>query len=82
MSSTLQYKEGDDIQFICGSDSFSRKVRKIYFWPTVEAMLAEVPIAKVMPGLLTVEQVKNRYASYPRYLEKIEAKGILGFELS
>lgn len=75
-------EEGDEIRFICGQDSFSKKVRKIYYWPTIEAMLAEMPVAKMMPGLVTVEEVRKRYATYPGYLEKIAEKGIQGFELA
>lgn len=74
-------EEGDEIHFICGQDSFSKKVRKIYYWPTIKAMLAEVPIEKMMPGLVTVEEAKKRYATYPDYLDKIAEKGIQGFEL-
>lgn len=74
-------EQGDEIMFTCGEDHFTKKVSKTYHWPTVEAMLIEVPLDKVMPGLLTVEEAKNRYSTYPGYMEKIEKGGILGFEL-
>ena len=73
---------GDEIKFKCGGDIFEKKVIKKYHWPTIEAMLAEVPLKRVMPELDTIEQAKARYASYPNYTEKIEKYGILGFELA
>jgi len=74
-------EQGDEIMFTCGEDSFTKKISKKYHWQTVEAMVAEVPLNKIMPGLLTVEDAKNRYSTYPGYIEKIEKGGILGFEL-
>lgn len=74
-------KAGDEIIFKCGDDSFSKKVAKVYHWPSIEAMLAEVPLKNVMPDLDTIEQVRARYASYPNYSEKINTFGLLGFEL-
>ena len=74
-------EEGDEIVFTCGADSFTKKVGKTYQWPTVEVMLADVPLEHVMPGLRTVEEAKSRYAAYPGYLERIQQGGILGFEL-
>jgi ASC-1-like (ASCH) protein len=75
-------KVGDVLTFSCGEDSFSKTVAKIYHWPTIEEMLAEVPLKKVMPEVNTIEEVRARYASYPRYEEKITEFGILGFELN
>ena len=73
---------GDELQFSCGGDTFSKKVIKKFHWPSVEAMLAEIPLKQAFPDLDTVEQVKTRYANYPAYEEKIKQFGIIGFELS
>ncbi len=54
---------GDEITFACGDDTFTKKVAKVYLWPTIE-------------------QVRERYASYPDYAEKLKEFGIIGFELS
>lgn len=75
-------KEGDEIMFKCGdAQPFTKKVTKIYRWPTVETMFSEVSLEEVMPGLLTIEEAKNRYATYRGYTERIEKGGILGFRL-
>jgi ASC-1-like (ASCH) protein len=56
-------KAGDELTFSCGSDTFTKKVVQAYHWPSLEVMLAEVPLGRVMPDLTTIEQVKERYAS-------------------
>jgi ASC-1-like (ASCH) protein len=74
-------KVGDEVRFVCGSASFTKKVAKVYRWPSVEAMLKEVPLKRVMPDLKTTEQVRARYASYPDYDSKLKQYGLIGFEL-
>lgn len=72
---------GDEITLACGSDTLTKRVVKKYHWPSIEAMLAEVPLKHVMPDLSTPDQVKARYATYPGYDTKIPELGIVGFEL-
>ena len=73
---------GDELQFSCGGDTFSKKVIKKFHWPNIEAMLAEVPLKSAFPDLDTPEEVKARYAGYLGYEEKIKQFGIIGFELA
>lgn len=73
---------GDELQFSCGGDTFSKKVIKKFHWPGIEAMLAEIPLKKAFPDLDSIEQVQVRYAGYPGYEEKIKSFGIIGFELT
>ena len=73
---------GDELQFSCGGDTFSKKVIKKFHWPGIEAMLAEIPLKRAFPDLDTPEQVQARYAGYPGYAEKIPKFGIAGFELA
>ena len=74
-------KVGDEITFVCGGDRFTKKVVKRYDWLSIEAMLAEVPLTRVMPDLTTPAQATERYYSYPEYKQKIAAFGLVGFEL-
>ena len=74
-------KIGDEITFSCGGDTFVKKVTKVYLWPSIDAMLEEILLKKIMPDLDTVEQAKARYATYPNYDEKIKEHGLVGFEL-
>jgi ASC-1-like (ASCH) protein len=78
----LAIKAGDTVTFVCGSDSFTKTVARVYHWPSAEAMLHEVELKRVMPDLITIEQVNARYASYPGYPELIAKVGLLGFELN
>lgn len=73
---------GDAIMFSCGSDVFTKKVVRKYHWLTIEEMLEDVPLFKVMPDLTSIEQVRDRYNSYPSYDVKLKKYGILGLELS
>ena len=44
---------GGEIKFVCGNDVFSKKILRKYHWSTIEDMLTEVPIKKVMPTTTT-----------------------------
>ncbi|TSC69468.1 MAG: hypothetical protein G01um101456_149 [Parcubacteria group bacterium Gr01-1014_56] len=73
--------EGDNLEFVCGDDTFTKKVLKKYYWPSIDAMLAEIPFKKIMPRIESVEEMKKIYASYPNYDKEIPQFGLLGFEL-
>jgi ASC-1-like (ASCH) protein len=73
---------GDEIKFICGSDSFVRKISKRHQWPSIDAMVEDVSFKKIMPSVDSVAAMKKVYASYPGYIEKIQKDGILGFEFT
>lgn len=71
---------GYTLEFVCAGERFTKQVAKIYHWPSVEAM-ASKKLKEVVPWLETPEQAKKLIYSFPRYKEKIEAHGLLGFEL-
>ncbi|MBM3271782.1 hypothetical protein FJY94_00625 [Candidatus Kaiserbacteria bacterium] len=75
-------EEGDVITCTCGQDSFSKRIVRKWHWRTIEAMLAEVPLQRIMPDVHSLEQARARYATYPGYPEKIATYGIVGFELA
>ncbi|MCR4274920.1 MAG: hypothetical protein NUW02_02625 [Candidatus Campbellbacteria bacterium] len=74
-------KVGDELIFVCGKNRFSKKVTKIYHWPSVDGMVKEIPFKKVMPSISSIEEMKKIYNSYPNYTEKIKEFGLLGFVL-
>jgi ASC-1-like (ASCH) protein len=78
----LSVKEGDELVFRCGDDSFVKRVGRVYRWPSIEAMAEEVPLADVIPSAASMEETRARYASYPGYGEKIRKDGLLGFRLA
>lgn len=81
---TVRYQPievGDTLVFVCGDERFEKKVTKKYHWPSIDAMVAEIPFNKIMPDVASIEEMKKAYASYPDYEEKIAEFGLLGFEL-
>jgi ASC-1-like (ASCH) protein len=83
-AATVKYRPievGDTLTFACGKDRFAKTITKRYHWPSIDAMVGEVPFQKIMPSVASVEDMKKVYASYPGYEEKIAEHGLLGFEL-
>lgn len=81
---TIKYqpiKAGDTLTFVCGGEHCVKKISKRFHWPSVDAMLGEVDLKKIMPSVESVEEMKKAYASYPGYEQKIKEHGLLGFEL-
>ena len=84
-AATVKYRPivvGDEIKFVCGDDSFVKMISNVYHWPSVDAMVKEIPFKKVMPSGESVAELKKAYASYPGYEEKIKEFGLLGFEFA
>lgn len=84
-AATVKYRpiaKGDRLIFACGSERIEKAIRDVRHFDTVEAMLENLPLEKIMPDVTSIEDVKKRYASYPDYEEKIREEGILAFELS
>ena len=73
---------GDTLTFACGKDKFQKVITKVYHWPSIDAMVKEVPFKKIMPSINSIEDMKKSYASYPGYAEKIREHGLLGFVLT
>lgn len=74
-------QEGDKLKFVCGNQSVTKKVKKLYRWKSVKAAFKEVPLKRVMPEISTMEEAYAKYHSFPGYEEKIKKFGLLGFEL-
>lgn len=83
-AATVKYEpiqEGDFILFVCGEESFTKRVAKKYHFKTVEEMVKLIPLEKIMPDISSIVDMKKRYASYPGYEEKIKEHGLFAFEL-
>ena len=83
-AATVKYQPvaaGDTLTFVCGQERLVKRVARRYHWPSVDAMVREIDLKKVMPAVSSVEEMKRIYASYPGYTEKIREHGLLGFEL-
>lgn len=83
-AATVKYqgiREGDTLTFSCAGERFSKKVMRVYRWPSIDAMASEVAFRKVMPRAASVEAMKAAYASYPGYEGKLREYGLIGFAL-
>lgn len=84
-AATAKYQNlapGDTFTFVCGEERFTKEIREVFRWPSVEAMAKDVPFASVMPNAASLAEVKKTYASYPGYEAKIRAHGLIGFTFS
>jgi ASC-1-like (ASCH) protein len=73
---------GDEIVFACGKERLAKRVKRVYRWRSIAAMLREVPLARIMPGIKSVGEARKVYASYPGYTEKLRKHGLVGWELT
>lgn len=84
-AATTRYKPikaGDNLTFVCGSDEITKSVIKVEHFNTLDAMFAALPLSKILPSAISIEDAKNTYFSFPGYKEKIETEGIFAFHLS
>ncbi len=83
-AATIKFKPievGDTLTFVCGTERCVKKVMKKSHWKNVDAMLQEVDFKKVMPSVASVAEMKQAYASYSGYEQKIKEHGLFGFVL-
>jgi ASC-1-like (ASCH) protein len=84
-AATSKYKSilaGDVLVFVCGADRFERMIECVQYFADIPAMLAVIPIERIMPGLKALTEAEKVYHSFPGYKEKIKQFGIVAFELA
>ncbi len=84
-AATPKYRKiaiGDTVTIKCGGESFTKTVRTVHHWDSIDAMVREIPFTDIMPHVASVDEMKQVYASYPNYTEKIREYGLLGFMFS
>ena len=74
-------KKGDTLVIVCGKNHLSKKVKQVKIFKSINAMVKEVPIHKIMPSLNTISEIRKVYYSYPAYKTKIRKHGIIAFYL-
>jgi ASC-1-like (ASCH) protein len=77
----LPIAEGDTLTFVCGTKRIKKTVKKRHHFKTATAMIKKIPLKRIMPDIKDLAGMKQRYASYPGYEEKIKDFGLLAFEL-
>ena len=84
-AATVKYKNiqpGDSITFACGKEKFTKLIKKTHHWASIDDMLEEIPLHKIMPRVTSRAEAEKAYASYPGYKEKIREYGLIGLELA
>lgn len=81
---TVKYQPievGDTLVFVCNGEKLLKKVIKIDYFKSVEKMIEEIPLNKIMPSVHSIDDMKKAYSSYSGYDKKIKEFGILAFHL-
>jgi len=74
-------KMGDTLKFLCGKESFEKKVVKIKHFKNIKAILKEYKPQEINPKLKTEGETIDMYYSFLNYREKIKKHGLIAFEL-
>jgi ASC-1-like (ASCH) protein len=74
-------QEGDSLRFVCGGGEYVARIKKLKHWNSVEDMLKEYTVHDIIPDVASSEEKKERYNTYPDYMENIPKYGLLGFVL-
>ncbi len=83
-AATVRYtpiKKGDEFVLVCGKEKFTKEVRKVSHFKSIDALLKKYTYEQIHPGIGGVKELKEMYASFPGYIKKIRKSGILAFEL-
>lgn len=75
-------KANDLLVFKCGEDRLERQVLNVYHYPSIEEMLAHLPLEEILPGITTVEDALAIYYGFPDYRENIAKFGIVAIEFN
>lgn len=74
-------KAGDTLVFVCGKSRFSRKIKKVRKFKSIEALHKIYKPLTINHKTRTIADSKKVYYSYPRYQEKIKKYGLIAMEL-
>ncbi|MEK9157664.1 MAG: hypothetical protein AAB638_00585 [Patescibacteria group bacterium] len=72
---------GDVLKFVCGKESFEKKVSNIKKYKNIKAILKDYEPKEINPKLKTEGETIDMYYSFPKYKEKIKKYGLIAFEL-
>ena len=83
-AATAKYRPiqaGDSLSFVCGEDELTRRVDRVDYFGSLDEMFGALPLNRILPSAVNLEEAKEIYYSFPGYKEKIESVGILAFSL-
>ena len=74
-------KVSDVLRFVCGKKSIEKKVLEIQHFKTINVLLKNLDLKKIMPHVSSPDQAKKIWFSFPNCKEKIQKYGLLAFKL-
>lgn len=74
-------KAGDELEFVCGKDSFKKSVKHVEVFKSIRDLLKKYKLQDINPQISSKDELKEMYYSFPGYRKKIEKFGIIAFEL-
>jgi ASC-1-like (ASCH) protein len=77
----LNIKPGDKLKIVCGNESIEKLVTRVNHYPSIDNMLDNLPLNKILPFAKNREDAFKIYYGFPGYKEKIEKHGIMAFKL-
>jgi ASC-1-like (ASCH) protein len=77
----LKIQKGDLLVLVCGKSRFSKKIKKVEYFPSISKLFAKYSYKKIMPFAESKKEAEEIYYSYPNYKEKIKKSGIIAFTL-
>jgi ASC-1-like (ASCH) protein len=81
---SLEYftiREGDGIDFSCGDETVLKKVKKVSHYKTLDELFTMYKPNEINPATFSIEEMKEKYLSFPGYEKRLQKYGILVFEL-
>lgn len=82
-AATARYKNikvGDILRFVCGKDSFEKKVKRTHVFKSIAALVKKYQVHDINPFVNSKAELQKMYYSYPNYREKIKKFGIIAIE--
>ena len=83
-AATIKYKnisKGDEINFLCGKEKFSKQVRSVKIYKSLKSLLKKYKPQDITPWVKDAKELEAMYYSFPGYKEKIKKSGIIALEV-
>jgi ASC-1-like (ASCH) protein len=77
----FQIRENDSIEFSCGGEKIIKRVKKISHYKNLDDLFVAHKFQEINPEVSSYEELREKYAAFPGYEQRIKKYGILVFEL-
>ncbi len=79
--SYCKIKKGDKIVFICGQKKVEKKVKEVALHKSIGVLFKHYAVKEIFPALVTINEARKMYHSFPNYPEKIKKFGLIAWRL-